>query len=85
MNVIFFLVFVLSIFAIFGVHQFMGAQYKRCRMTEAPVLEEYSTEAEYAPWEINGSVSRLCLNDDSCCGYDSDAAVHKCGSYVEFY
>lgn len=42
-NVGFFLGFVLSIFAIFAVHQFKGMHYKRCRMTYVPDLKpDYS-------------------------------------------
>jgi len=63
-NVFIFLAFVFSIFAIFGTHQFNGAHYKRCRLTEEPVPGWQDTTELH--WPINFDVPWLCSNDEDC-------------------
>jgi hypothetical protein len=63
-NVAFFLFFIMLIFAIFGVHQFQGAQYNRCRLTEEPLIN--STTFEYQKWEIDWRADWLCNSGAQC-------------------
>jgi len=74
-NVGVFLAFVLSIFAVFGINQFSGSQYKRCRSTFIPdlnpnyspaltfPLEPEAVCTKYEAWEIDYDAEWLCNTD----------------------
>lgn len=80
-NVGLFLAFVFTIFAIFGTHQFQGAQYKRCRLTEQPVFMPDSTTEKH--WPINFDVEWLCNTDLDCEKWLGEGEVAKCGALVD--
>lgn len=60
-NVGIFLAFIFTIFAIFGTHQFVGSQYRRCRETDEPYLAFGSTDD--LVWPINYDADWLCKTD----------------------
>jgi voltage-dependent calcium channel L type alpha-1D len=80
-NVGIFLAFIFTIFAIFGMHQFTGQQYSRCRMTEKPTLIFNSTEYE---WPINYDAAYLCNVDEDCARQLGDGVVAKCGQLQDY-
>lgn len=89
-NVIIFLVFIFTIFAIFGVNTFVGAQYSFCRTTDSPtiILEGDSVAVS---WPISEEASWLCSDDNSCRNYPNfipesgDTQIAKCGNLYRDY
>lgn len=95
-NVMAFLTFVLSIFAIFGVHQFSGSQYKHCRLTTTPPLNPFFKEGDdtcgkYDPWLPHPKTDKLCNTDDDCkhdlehhMVNDPTLQIYKCGEPAKY-
>ena len=56
-----FIIFIFSIFAIFGTNQFQGAQYKFCRSQEEANFDD---DKNFIDWPKSGGDSpQLCRND----------------------
>ena len=76
-NVIAFLMFAFAIFAIFGVHQFKGALYSRCRVTDQP-MPDLDFAFNSAPpgmqpaitgWPYYDEPERLCGSNSQCASW----------------
>jgi hypothetical protein len=75
LNVNLFLFFIVSVFSILGVHQFSGAQYRRCRMIEVPCNGELPCDE----WPINFDANKLCNNNEQWQSMLANAEVNVCG------
>lgn len=80
MRVFFFIIFIFTIFAIFGTNQFLGQQYQFCRA--AP--PEYDDDGNFVIWEKlgdDGDGPVLCFEDADCLAEFPDAVdYHVCGT-----
>ena len=56
-NAVFFMLFIFLLFGIFGVQQFGGAVYQRCRFTDLPL--------EDGTWPIDEEIAFVCSKDGS--------------------
>ena len=77
MNVLFFLMFIFGIFAIFGVNQFNGDLYNRCRTTEEIITDEETGEQVWPMVDFEGW---LCVTDESCAAQVEEPALKLCGN-----
>lgn len=87
LNVVLFLGFVLTIFGVFGVNQFLGSNYKQCRATEKPALNPFYHEdileectdvvSKYEPWGYANKYEAWPVNENTkwLCTDDSDCAA----------
>ena len=83
MRVFFFIIFIFTIFAIFGTNQFLGQQYQFCRATEEP---EFDADGNFVIWEKlgdDGDGPMLCLTDEDCAKEWPDAEFAICGTVYE--
>ena len=79
---LFFIVFIFSIFSIFGTNQFLGQQYQFCRATEE--LEENEDGKLF--WKKlgdDGDGPVLCAVDEDCAFAFPDAEIAICGTVYE--
>ena len=83
MRVFFFIIFIFTVFAIFGTNQFLGQQYQFCRATKDP---EYDENDAFVIWEKlgdGGDGPTLCLTDEDCAKEWPDAEFAICGTVYE--
>ena len=83
MRVFFFIIFIFTIFAIFGTNQFLGKQYQFCRATEEP---DYDIDGNFLIWTKlgdDGDGPMLCATDDDCKKEWDKAEVAICGTVYE--
>lgn len=79
LNVLIFLSFFLSIFAVLGVNLFRGNQYRACRSTPDVIYPEDGS-APY--WPMIEDVNQLCHNDEQCREFTQNEETW-CGSIWE--
>jgi len=83
MRVFFFIIFIFTIFAIFGTNQFLGQQYQFCRATLKP---EFDQNNQFVIWEKlgdDGDGPVLCFEDVDCEKAFPEALVAVCGTVYE--
>ena len=85
MRVFFFIIFIFSVFAIFGTNQFLGQQYQFCR--DGPKAR-YNDDGSFKEWpkllDDDGG-PMLCLTNSDCAEGFPDAEEAICGTvYEEF-
>lgn len=83
MRVFFFIIFIFTIFAIFGTNQFLGQQYQFCRATLEPT---YDADENFVIWEKlgdDGDGPALCFEDADCAFLWPDAEFAVCGTVFE--
>ena len=79
MRVFFFIIFIFSIFAIFGTNQFVGQQYQFCRASVEPTY----IDGVFKIWTKLGDDEEgpaLCKVDADCASLFPDAEVAVCGN-----
>lgn len=82
-RVFFFIIFIFSIFAIFGTNQFMGQQYQFCRSQEDA---EYDENNNFISWPKSGEDDDgpvLCREDSQCIDAFPDDDFAICGTVFE--
>ena len=80
MRVFFFIIFIFTIFAIFGTNQFLGQQYQFCRAKEPT----YDKDKTFVNWEKLGDDGPvLCFEDADCAAEFPDAEYAVCGTVYE--
>jgi hypothetical protein len=84
LDVVGFLFFISSVFAILSIHQFSGTQYKRCRMSEEPLIDLINPEN--SSWPINFEAQTLCRTNTMCQNMlqNTGTDVFVCGSLEEY-
>jgi hypothetical protein len=80
-NVLFFLVFIFGIFAIFGVNQFSGQLYNRCRTAEEPITVDGVVQS----WPMVDIEGWLCSSNSTCATQVEDGEPHICGNSAEAF
>ena len=79
-----FIIFMVSIFAIFGTNQFMGQNYQFCRSQEDAIFDG----EEFVTWPKSGEADNeiaLCKTDVQCAELFPDDDVAICGAVYEKY
>ena len=81
-RVFFFIIFIFSIFAIFGTNQFLGQQYQFCRATEE-LLEDEDGKPYWPKLGDDDDGPVLCAEDADCAEAFPGAEIAICGTVYE--
>ena len=83
MRVFFFIIFIFSVFAIFGTNQFLGQQYQFCRDGPDEVKNEDGSFKEWPKLLDDDESPMLCNTDSDCAEAFPDAKEAICGTVFD--